>query len=503
MKIKYIVPFMFLAVAGCKSDFLDQNDPNAVAVKQFFKSESEVSLALNGVYQILRSGDVVGDTYNEGRADNRGNNDNQSNAGEPFQFNDFSLLPGNTYLKKHWVKLYEGVNRANVLLSHIDAVAFKDEALKERYKAEAKFIRAYLYFALVRKWGDVPLNTKELTSTEEINTIAFREKKEVVYAQIVQDLKDGLATNLPNTQKEYAIGRVSKAAINSLLGQVYLTMGTTFSNDKAANFAAAEQYLSAAYGMRTFGNLSEIPYTEVFDVTKENTCKELIFQVGYIQGDQNYRSTRAADYQAKGEFINSQKPSTNEGAIVRRDLINDYEANDLRKDFTVHFATNPQVNNWYVTKYRDRSDAAGLVGWGGNDDILIRYADVMLLLAEAKMHLGKDSEAIALLNQVRSRAGLPDYATSMQNASYASKYPSLKLAILHERRVELAFENHRWYDLIRNFNGEELVAFFKNKNQADYGIAKLSNISAKDVYYPIPFDEYKLNPEKMYQNAGY
>ncbi|MGO3306581.1 MAG: RagB/SusD family nutrient uptake outer membrane protein, partial [Sphingobacterium sp.] len=108
-----------------------------------------------------------------------------------------------------------------------------------------------------------------------------------------------------------------------------------------------------------------------------------------------------------------------------------------------------------------------------------------------------------LLNQVRERAGLPSYQESVTNSAYKSKYPTLKDAILHERRVELAFENQRWFDLIRNYDAEGLVSYFKTKSQADYGNGKISNISAKDRYYPIPFDEYKLNPEKMYQNAGY
>ncbi len=189
--------------------------------------------------------------------------------------------------------------------------------------------------------------------------------------------------------------------------------------------------------------------------------------------------------------------------MAKLDLIKDYEQDDIRKGFSVKFAANTQVNDWFVTKFRDNSDAAGTNGWGGNDWILIRYADVMLLLAEAKYHLGKDAEAIALLDQVRERAGLPSYAISMQNTTYSSKYPSLKEAILHERRVELAFENQRWFDLVRNYNAQELVTYFKTKSQADYGNAKISNISNKDRYYPIPFDEYKLDPERMYQNPGY
>ncbi|WP_028296723.1 RagB/SusD family nutrient uptake outer membrane protein [Olivibacter sitiensis] len=506
MKKRYLLPIALLALASCSDDFLNQQDPNAVSVEAYFKTENDVLLAVNGVYQILRSGSTVGESsalYSEERSDNAGRDDNQSNAGEPFQFNDFSLLPSNSYLRTHWATMYDGIARCNTLLARIDQVAFTEEALKQRYMAEVKFVRALLYFHLVRKFGDVPLSTEEILTKDQADALAFRQKEEVVYQQIVQDLTDALASDLPNTQAEYAVGRTSKAAVNALLGQVYLTMATTLSASSNENLQKAEQYLTAAYNLRTFGKLNEIPYEEVFDVDHKNSCKELIFQVQYLQGDQNYSSSIARNNQARGETINSRFVSTGVGGNVKMDLVKDYENNDLRKDFSIKFATSPQVNDWFITKFRDNSDAAGTQGWGGNDWILIRYADVMLLLAEAKLHLNKNAEAIQLLDEIRERANLPSYATSMNDATYRAKYPTLKEAILHERRVELAFENHRWFDLIRNYDAQGLVNYFMAKDQADYGNAKISNISLKDRYYPIPFDEYKLNPEKMYQNPGY
>lgn len=506
MKTRYLLPFALLAFTSCEKEFLDQSDPNAVTVTDYFKTENDVLLAVNGAYQVLRSGNTIGETsalYNEERSDNAGRDDNQSSAGEPFQFNDFSLLPSNTNLKNHWVSMYDGIYRCNVILSNIDNVTFTDEALKGRYMAETKFIRALLYFHMVRKFGDIPLSTEMVTNKEEVDAIAFREQEAVVYQQIVQDLTDALTSNLPNTQWEYQVGRVSKAAINTLLGQVYLTMGSTLDGDKQQNYQQAERHLEAAYSMRTFGKLSEIAYEDVFDVDKEETNKELIFQIQHIQGDQNYRSNIAANNQARGETINSLRTSTGAGGNVKHDLVKDYEDDDLRKSFSIKFAADPQVSDWFITKFRDNSAAAGTDGWGGNDWVLMRYADVMLLLAETKMNLGKNSEAIALLDEVRERAGLPSYATSMKNSEYAGKYPTLKEALLHERRVELAFEGHRWFDLIRNYDAQGLVNYFKTKSQADYGNARLSNISTKDRYFPIPFDEYKLNPEKMYQNPGY
>lgn len=506
MKWKYILPIAIMTLGSCSKDFLDQKDPNATLIDDYFKSENDVLLAVNGLYQSLRSGSTLGESssqYSEQRSDNTGTNDNQSNSGEPFQFNDFSLLPSNSYLKTHWVNMYDGIARCNTLLAHIDGVTFSSEDTRKRYMAEAKFIRALLYFHLVRKWGPVPLTTLPPVTTDEVSAVAYRQDESAVYALIVQDLTEALDSNLPDEQWDYAVGRTSKAAINAILGQVYLTMASTLGENSQANLQQAETYLTAAYNMRSFGELSEIPYTDVFDVDKKNTCRELVFQVQYLQGDQNYSSSIARNNQARGETINSRMVTTGVGGNVKRDLVNDYEAGDLRKDFSVRFAADPQVNDWFITKFRDTSTAAGDQGWGGNDWILIRYADIMLLLAETKMKLGKDAEAIALLDQVRKRAGMPSYGQSMQNAAYASKYPTLKEAILHERRVELAFENHRWFDLIRNFTPEELVAYFKAKNQRDYGLANLNNIGTKDRYFPIPYDEYQLDPAKMYQNPGY
>ncbi len=498
---------LILVISSCKKDFLNLSDPNAVSANGYFKSENDVLLAVNGIYQSLRSSNCLGENsglFTDERSDDTGRNDNQSNAGEPFQFNDFSILPSNTYLKSHWVALYQSISRCNYVLDHIDEVSFSNTSSKNQYKAEAEFLRALLYFQLVRKWGDVPLVTKPLSTLDEIQANTFREKQDAVYAQIVADLKDGLTSDLPNLQPLNGKGRTCKAAINALLGQVYLTMATTLdAANKTAHLNEAKTYLMASYNLKTFTNLKDIPYADVFDVDRKSTNPEIIFQIVYKQGDPNYSSSIASNTQAKGETINSLEPSSGSGLRASLDLVKDYEAGDIRKDFTVKFADAPTVNDWFVTKFRDASAAAGVNGYGGNDWILMRYADVILMIAEVNMYLGDNAIAITYLDMVRERAQLPKYQLAMAEPDYSSKYPTLKLAILHERRVELAFEHQRWFDLIRVFSPTDLVTFFQKKSQADYGTAKLSNISTKDRFYPIPFDEYKLNPEKMHQNPGY
>lgn len=501
-----VAAMLSMSLTSCKKDFLDQKDPNAIAVDQVFRTPADISSAVNGIYQSLRSSNNIGENsglWTDERSDDTGRNDNQSNAGEPFQFGDFSILPSNTYLKSHWASIYTTISRANLVLSYIDGVSYDDAAAKQQSVAEAKFLRAVMYFHLVRMWGDVPLVTKQL-SYEELPAFTARNKEAEVYAQIVADLKDALNSNLPDLQSGAGLGRASKAAINATLGQVYLTMATTQDQAKRTeNLTNAKTYLLAAYNVRKFGALSSIPYADVFDVTKKSTNQEIIWQIVNKQGDPTYSSSIAYNNQAKGETINSLKPNSGVGGNVTPDLIKDYETGDPRMDFSVKYANDPIVKDYFITKFRDNSQAASNLGYGGNDWILIRYADVILMLAEVSNYLGDTGGATSYLNIVRARAGMPDYATSLTNSTYATKYPSLKLAILHERRVELAFEHHRWFDLLRTFTTDELVSYFKSKSQADFGIPKLANFTTKDRYFPIPFDEYKLDPVKMYQNPGY
>lgn len=504
---KLICLATILVMGSCKKSFLEQYNPDAVSIATYFKSENDVLLAVNGCYALLRSGNTVGegsDLWTDQRSDDTGTNDNQSNAGEPFQFNNFSLIPTNSYMYTHWLAMYNVISNCNIVLSNIDKVNFSNPTNKQIYKAEAETIRALIYFHLVREWGDVPLVTTQLTTTAQVTASTFRTPQLTVYNQIVADLKDAVTSPLPTTQATGTVGRLSLAAVNTLLGQVYLTMATTEDpGNQSNNLNNALTYLTAAYNLKTFATLSSIPYTSVFDVTQKDICPELIWQIVNKQGDPVYSSSIAANSQAKGESTNSLKPTSGVGDNVTHDLVNEYETGDPRGTFSIKFANDPTVKDWYVTKFRDVSSSAGINGYGGNDWILMRYADVILMLAEVNNYLGNTAVATQYLDMVRTRAGMPPYAVSSLTASYSTNYPTLKLAILHERRVELAFEHHRWFDLLRTFNNTELVNYFHAKSQANFGFAQLANFGTKDRYYPIPFNETKLDPVRMYQNPGY
>nr|WP_245542637.1 RagB/SusD family nutrient uptake outer membrane protein [Segetibacter koreensis] len=193
-----------------------------------------------------------------------------------------------------------------MVLSNIDKVKFSSDSIKTQYIEEMKFIRACMYFNLVSEFGDVPVVTEALSDADQATALTVRAPREKVYTQIVQDLKDVVSSNLPVVQSLANKGRVSMQAANGLLGQVYLTMATTLDPGNAAtNLENAKAYLTACYNMRTFANLSDLPFPDVFDANKKGTNPEIIWQIVYVQGDPVYSSNLAANNQAKGETINS------------------------------------------------------------------------------------------------------------------------------------------------------------------------------------------------------
>ena len=496
---------------SCGKGLITQNNPYTVTPAQLYTSEANVLLALNGAYNLMRNNNAMGeesDLFTDQRSDDTGTNDNQSNGGQPFQFGNYSIDPTNLYLENHWSAMYQVVAQCNSVLAGITKVTFTD-SLRGQYTAEAEFLRAMVLFDLVREWGDIPMSTVPLTSFAQITDSTFRVPQLQVYQQIIADLVNASKGGLPVVQPSGNRGHASQQAVNFLLGQVYLTRFATLDGGNSgtapnSDLDSANYYLTTCYNERTFTNLSTIKYTDVFSVADKTTCPENILQIVYVQGDATYHSNIAADAQALNFLTNSKKPNSGVGDNVTHDLVYEYEANDPRAAFSITYDTSSSIKDWFISKFRDTSATAGVNGYGGNDWILMRYADVILMLAEVNMYQGNTAQAIAYIDMVRTRAGLPTYETSStSDPVYMQKFPTLKLAILHERRSELAFEHHRLFDLLRFFNINDLVTYMHSKSQANFGLAQIANFTTKDEYFPIPYSEYILNPTKMYQNPGY
>lgn len=480
-KISAILLMLVALCGNSCSDFLDEQNPNRIPAETFYSTEQDITFAANGAYTILRAGGYYGGMFycTDIRSGSTRVGDPGGSNGTNFEFENYTLKTDNSRLKTCWADIYKGITRSNIVLDKIDGIPFADEGNKSRIKAEMFFLRGLAYFNLVVQWGDVPVVTTELKTLNEIREHTKRDPKSEVYNLIKSDFTAVIGSSLPNLQTGAGIGRASKAAAHALLGKMLLhkAADADFAAERQANLTEAKTHLETAWAMRPFTSLSSISYADVFDKTKQTTCPEILFMVMFQGGNSAAGSNYNYTFQPNGpNNIGLTSRRSGGGVNLPTDaMMNEYEPLDPRKDISAGTA-----NGWnYTKKYTDLDDDNG---YGANKWIVIRYADVALLLAEVKMHLG-ESDAVGYINEVRSRAGLG--ATAIAN---------LRDAIVHERKVELAFEGQSWHDLLRLYSRDELLAMKRAENP---------NFAVKDFLLPIPYDEHKLDPERMYQNEGY
>ncbi|GAB2589606.1 RagB/SusD family nutrient uptake outer membrane protein [Spirosoma areae] len=502
MKRLLILAILTLASFSCGKEFIDLQPISEMNAGTFYKTEQDMNQAVMSPYASLRA------LYNqvfiymgEVRSDNTTFSWVPGNSKDMTSIDNFGdvLLSDNGFVLTVWNNAYNTILRSNIVLDKIDAVPFKDPKLKEQYKAEAKFIRALMYFWLVRVYGDVPKVEKQV-SVSEAYTLGRAPAPEI-YDYIVDDLKFAEA-NLPASYATVDKGRVTLGGAKGLLAKVYITMAGYPLKKGAPYYALAE---AKALEVINTPQYSLVPdYKTLFDVTKKNSSESL-FEVQYKKGGTSTGSPWNNDFAPrfsnkevvlvgdKGGF-NAPTPSISSA----------YEPGDPRKaismsDGYVAIPGNKAVNEKYVKKYYD-------VSFAGSDNdnnwIELRLADIYLLYAEALVRQAKQPDvALTYLNKIRQRARnstgaapgiLPDYAP------FSSGAPFL-LAIEKERRVELAFENHRWFDLVRTERAKE-VMIQEQKEQTGFNPSAWSD---NMLLFPIPLQVIQSNPEKIKQNPGY
>jgi hypothetical protein len=334
--------------------------------------------------------------------------------------------------------------------------------------AEMMFLRGLYYFDMVQLWGDLPIVTKPLSVEESYKTL--RSPVTDVYKQITQDLQYA-AANLPLATSVAAPGKASKGAAQTLLGKVYLTIG-----DKAA----AAKVLTEVYNS---GQYSLLPhYGSLWDVNTKNT-KESVFEIQYKGGAGNPYSNYWTSFAPTENFV----LTLYGGGMnqVTDDLYDEYESGDVRRDTSIFTGYTNKSGVFIPIKFPKKwvDKNAQVVGGrelSNNNFMVLRYADALLLLSEA-------TGDPMYLNQVRARAGLPLFGA----AGYPSaEYPTLELAIEHERRVELAMEFHRWFDLKRT---KRAVTVLKAKGKA---------VTEDKLLLPIP-EIVRQQNGVITQNPGY
>ncbi|MCU0389997.1 MAG: RagB/SusD family nutrient uptake outer membrane protein [Thermoflexibacter sp.] len=481
MKVKYIIAvFLCFTFTACKESFLDQVPLSQRNEASFYKTTADFNNAVLGLYATLKNGGLYGGgngsifTMSEISTDNT----DVGTTRVPvtiafFEIDDYLTTISNGIVTACWAGHYAGIARTNSILDRLPTANIP-QASKDRFEGEAKFMRAMFYFNLVRFFGDIQLVTTEITSPFGANDIP-RSPAAQVYELIESDLR-AAEEKLPTTITAGEAGRASRWAAKTLLGKMYLTRKQF---DRAAN------KLKEVIDSRAHDLLPS--YANIFAPTTSFVAnREVIFAVQYLSGQIGQGSnmwSEWAPFNAGPALLGVGGGTGNGFNRPTADMERAYEANDLRKEASLltsyRSATGATVNANYVVKFRQQG---ALAGDSDVDFPILRYADVLLMYAESLNETGQTAEAANFLNQIRRRAGLTDRTGLGQT--------DMRLALEQERRVELAFENHRWFDLIRT---DRFLTVLNGKGLRAQAFHQL---------YPIPQREMDLN-KSLTQNQGY
>ncbi len=483
--MKYIKYILLVGIGimfhSCDDEFLNPLPDSAIVVDAFFGSDDDVLAGIIGIYDAIQGVNENTET-NITRA-NRGiqfeymlsemRSDNTRTAtleGTKADFHRYRVDPNNIQSEDMYQSMYEVIARANNVLNFISVA---DEVNQSSYAAEAKFLRAFAYFKLVRLFGDVPLVTEVVGPTD--NEVLFtRASTAAVYGQIVADLSEAVS-NLDNSHK----ARASKAAAQGLLAKVYMTQ-------PSPNYSGAQQLCESIVNSGEFSLEADF-----HDVFYDELNDEILFAIQYDAGN----SLESQSFSS--EFTATVRQGREDGHnMVNDNLVAVFQSKGGNRTATSYWNTGTWIE---VAKFLpEGSDITvtpptygGSPRDAGNDAIILRYADVLLMHAESIMAGGASTNDGAAINSymaVRERAGFDPVADRPTTLT--------REALLDERRVELAFENQRFYDLLRFGVADPVLS----AHAAEMGY---TSYSARQLLLPIPAREINLSGGLLSQNPGY
>jgi starch-binding outer membrane protein, SusD/RagB family len=434
MRMKYMVVAAAVAFAACDSPLV--TEPTAsIDAETALNTARGIELALNGAYRSLQSGAREYIAYTDLYADNL---DFTGTFQTDREFGLRNISPSNGALTDFWAWGYIGINRANNVLDAIPTASGLSTAQQSRFRGEALFIRSMHYYRLVQWFGGVPL---VLTPSRGVGPEALvsRDTREAVLARIIADLEEA-ATLLPTGRVD---GKATRGAANALLARIYLEDGKyALARDKATAVIESGTYSLVS----NFGTL----------YTNKHTA-ESIFEVHFTVNNGNSLAFWYFPQELGGRW----------GFSPTAALYGLYEGTDVRRDAGIGFTANKR----FILKYPR-------IGTEDDNFILLRLAEMYLIRAEANARLNAPAATVlADINVVRTRAGATPVAVTGQAA--------LLDAVLHERRLELAFESHRFFDLRRHGKAEQLL-----------------QLQPHQLLLPLPQAELDVNPS-LNQNPGY
>lgn len=486
----FMAAIVILFLSSCSDDFLDKQPLDTINTENYPKTAGELVTIVNGAYQPLQwpklynlrmwTSDIMAGNSIVGAGGG-------TDGIETQNMSNFTVQPDNAGVLDLWRGPWPGILMTNIVLKTAPTLNI-DENIKNRSMGEAYFLRAHYYFILARYFGDVPLTTTPLNSDD--NLFPSRSPVSEVYDLIISDLTN--ASQLLPPKSVYGqqdLGRASKGAAYSLLAKVHLTLG---------NYQEAVDMITQVEGLGYSLNLN---YYDNFNIQNENS-QESIFEVQYASDggfsfwdNENQASWASPFMGPRGSNFVGGGYGWNQPT---QEFMNQYEPNDQRKDMTVLYEGGPNFDglpyqaSYSYTGYNVRKFLVPISVVPSYDNSpmnfpVLRYADVLLMKAEALNELGQTTVAQGYLNDVRNRAGLDDIPLGLNQAQFRE-------AVLKERRMELAFEGQRWFDLIRVNNGQYGLDFL-------HSIGK-NNATQKHLLFPIPQIEIDRNPN-LTQNPGY
>jgi len=489
-KIKYIsVLILLIFITACSDDFLDRAPLDTINTNNFWQSEADAIGAINGAYQPLQwpklynirmwVTDIMAGNSIVGAGGGTDGIETQDLA-------NFVTTTDNPGVLDLWRGPWPIILRCNLVLENVPGMNI-DENLKNRILGEAKFLRGLSYFILVRFFGDIPLITTPQSPGDDLRVT--RTDKDLVYDQIIKDFED--AIQLLPSREQYSDadkGRASKGSATGLLAKVYLTLGNW------------QEVVDLCNDVETLGYELNNEYGQNFDVNNENSIESL-FEIQYVSN----AGYGFWDNENQSSWLSTFTGPRNSDMVAggwgwdqpTQEFVDNYEDADKRKDVTILYDSCPKFDGqdydkgysttgYNLRKFLVTKSVSATYDNSPLNFPVLRYADVLLMKAEALNNLGNTSEAEAPLNKVRQRAGLSDISGLTQN--------EFKEKVLHERRMELAFEGQRWFELIRVDDGQYGLDFL-------HSIGRV-NATSKHLLLPIPQKEIDTNPN-LVQNPGY
>lgn len=455
MKKLYLILLLPLLFVSCGEDFTSLSPISERNAQNFYETQGDFEVAITGAYGALQSNGTFGVNYVlmlEMRADNGANGGGATGLAATLQqLDDFDEISTASELESTWNQSYEGIARANTIIARIDDVDFTDSDLKDQIKGEALFIRSLLYYHMAVIFGNIPEQFEEVTSPNvEINQVPAS----AIYDRIASDLAEAEGLLPPVAEG----GRATQYAAAALLGRVHL---------QAGNPGDAEAPLRRVVDSEQYELVPD--YAQLWGASNEGNI-ESIFEVQYISGGVGEGSAYTDMYTPNG--VGGGVGGGVAPQNVTDDIVNQFDPADERFEGTLEADGN---GGYWVEKF----DSSPSVAFDApNNWMEIRYAEVLLNLAEA---IGESTEAYDLINEVRNRAGLADIDGNTPG--------TFEEKLLQERRLEFAFENKRWPDLLRFGVAKSVMA-------NHLGIPE----SEVTLLYPIPLGAIDVAPDEMTQN---